>query len=267
VAFWSLFVSDRLLLQTWVPAAELGRYSLAYAIGNLEAIVVTSLVNNAASPLIFAALARGSGEAPRIGTTVIAAVMAPAIGLALLAQELLELLLPPGYWGAARYIPWIAFSYVWYAVYILVGHGAAYSKRNACLPLFTVVAAVTNIGLNLWLIPSGGALAAAANTVIGFAVWALLTGWWSDRVYPLGWHYGKWLRAVAAGLAIVAAGALVPTAWPLAARVAAKLGLSGLYPFALLALGIATGDDFRRARAWLAARLSIGRASGEPPGV
>jgi peptidoglycan biosynthesis protein MviN/MurJ (putative lipid II flippase) len=72
--------------------------------------------------------------------------------------------------------------------------------KTAWVPVLTVLAATLNVGLNLWLIPVWGVLASAINMAVGYAVLALLQGWLSVRLHPIGWEYARWLTlALAAG--------------------------------------------------------------------
>ena len=52
-------------------------------------------------------------------------------------------------------------------------------------------AGAVNIGLNLWLIPRYGAIAAAWSTLGAYAMLLLLTWWSAERVHPFPYEYRR----------------------------------------------------------------------------
>ena len=84
-------------------------------------------------------------------------------------------MLPLEYAAAARFIPWIAIGVGLFGLYLVPMNAVSMiAGRTRWVWVFTLLAASINIGLNVVLIPRIGALAAAINTMVAYAV--LLVG-------------------------------------------------------------------------------------------
>ncbi|HEX8386416.1 MAG TPA: polysaccharide biosynthesis C-terminal domain-containing protein, partial [Rubricoccaceae bacterium] len=109
--------------------------------------------------------------------------------------------------------------------------------RTRAVAVAVVGAAALNGALNWALIPPFGLVGSAAATFVAYAALAVWTGVSAERVsrahYP--WRVPTLLSALVAGLWALS----LPTeAWPLAGRLAARLGLLALFVPGLLALGV-----------------------------
>jgi O-antigen/teichoic acid export membrane protein len=105
---------------------------------------------------------------------------------------------------------------------------------------------MTNVALNLVLIPPYGMMGAAIATLVAYTVMFAGMTWWAQRIYPVPYQWRRVVTAAAAGVAIVVAGKLVGGGFPVA------IGLSLSYPFVLLPLGFYLPVERRRVRALLA---------------
>jgi O-antigen/teichoic acid export membrane protein len=81
-----------------------------------------------------------------------------------------------------------------------------YTKQVKALPVVTVAAALTNIVLNLLLIPRIGYMAAAIITFVTFALQAALMYVFARRAFPLPYEWGR--LGLIAVLALVSSAAL-----------------------------------------------------------
>ena len=97
------------------------------------------------------------------------------------APSLVGLIYGPAYVAAVpafQVLAWVGTFAAWGAAreYWLVAEGA--TKYS---PLTTILGALVNLGLNLWLIPSFGILAAAATTLVAqVMVVSLMMAIWAD---------------------------------------------------------------------------------------
>jgi len=101
----------------------------------------------------------------------------------------------------------------------------------------TLAAGVVNIGLNLWLVPRHGAIAAAWSTLAAYAVLLSLTWWSAERLHPFPYEYRRIGLMAGCALVLFLAGYLLPpTGAPL--RLAGRLLLWLGFPTGLVALGV-----------------------------
>ncbi len=191
---WALLASDRWILERFVSATELGLYSLGYTVGSLAGMI-NGAVAKAIFPVVNRKLTEGGVEAaavPRLGTMSLVAIAVPGLGLALVAEEALQLLTPPSYHGAAAVVPWVVVGFAFVNVYKLASQGTFFALKTVWVPILTVIAALVNVGLNLFFIPRFGYLAAAVTTAVSYALLALLHGTMAQRVLKVGWPYLRW---------------------------------------------------------------------------
>jgi O-antigen/teichoic acid export membrane protein len=128
-------------------------------------------------------------------------------------------------------VPWIAAAGVVNGFYFIPSTVLMANKDVMRLPLYTLAAALFNVGLNLLLIPKMGMLAAAYATLAGYLLLAGLT--WADarRKWPFPYEYRKMALAAAGALAFyfVASGFTVGVGWNgLVVRMGWALGGLGL---------------------------------------
>lgn len=254
---WVLQVSDRPLLSHFVAAAAVGRYYLGYSVGAIAGLVVHG-ASRAFQPVVTGDLKRGADErVVRMGTYWFGGLTLVCLALALWGRDLLALVVGGGFEGAARIVPVVAAAHVAFAAYVIVGQGIWYGMQTRWVPLLTALAAAVNVGLNLILIPRVGIMAAAADTVAGFAALALLFGLLAHRVYRIDWEYGRWAQIVLAALAAYGVASLAGQS-PSWSRLGLELaGVVVAAPLALTVLGFWTPAErgtLRRVAVRLVAR-------------
>jgi O-antigen/teichoic acid export membrane protein len=176
LSHWALAISDRAILGVFVGPADVGLYFIAYQF-SIPITVIAFAAAQSVQPL-FAEAAKLDGLRPALGriSTYQASIVALLVmAVALIGPPAVALMLPPSYLGATVLIPWIAVGAGLFGLYLIpMNVVTIMSGRNRWVWLVTLVAAVTNVALNLVLVPSFGVFAAAVDTVIGYAV--LLVG-------------------------------------------------------------------------------------------
>ena len=200
---WLLNISDRWILARHVPLADVGLYSLAYALGMLMLTLGSSL-SMAFGPVYYqrAAEAAFRNELPRLAAIYAAVPTWAALGLSLLAPEFFRIATGPAYHGAARLVPLIALAYwLHIAVYQLQILVIEYHRRTRLILWLTGPAAVLNIVLNVAFVPRFGVVAAAVNTVVGFAWTSLAARWFATRLGPIPYPWATILKNAAVAVA------------------------------------------------------------------
>lgn len=246
VAGWTLNLSDRYLLQAFSSSPEVGHHTVGvYAAGYTVGLVVNAL---AIAPFTLAwgaaywEMAKQDGARrvfARVMTAFVIFACAIALALSALGTDAMRLLLKPDYEPGRFVIPFSAFAYVLYGVYAIAGTGLNIEARTRWLPVTIGAAAMTNVALNLVLIPPLGFMGAALSTLIGYALLALFTGYASQRSYPVPWEYRSVLAALLIGFGLAEAALQGPDTilWRIACLIA--------YLPILLALRVLRPGDLR----------------------
>lgn len=201
--------SDRFLIAWLLDDAATGRYAVSYDLASFAVGLLLMIVNLAAYPLAVRALEQGGPAAVRrqlgVNLTALLALGLPAaVGLAILARPLAEVLLGAGFVAeAAALLPLIALA-------ALVRDLKAYyldlafqlGRRTLEQIWVTAAAALANLALNLWWIPVFGLAGAAWATVVAYGLAFGLSAWLGRRVFTLPLPGRDALKIVAAVLAM-----------------------------------------------------------------
>lgn len=252
---WVLHLSDRFLLERLVSPAQLGLYSLGASIG-VAASFIAHASGRAFVPVFTKALKSEEDRhtVPVLATYWLAALCFSCAALALLLPDLVRLLTTDRYDGATPVIPWVVFGFLAFGVYMIASQGTFFSMRTRLMPVLTLIAAASNVALNLVLVPEFGIEGSAAATLISFAVLALLQGILSHRLYPIHWEYARaWRLLLATGVAF-GVGSLGGDGTT-AGSVALKVVALAVFPLTLAVTGFLRDTEW----SWLRARL--GRAT------
>ena len=236
---WVLDLSDRAILERFVSLEELGLYSLGYIYGSAMNMVAYA-INSAWVPYLFQRDAHENGDSSyhlaRLGTYFAAFLCFVALALGLFSKEVIRLMTTPAFFSAARVAPWIVAGWLLSGLYYFPINFLFLRQKTAAVPLATMVSGLLNIGLNLWLVPLYGIMAAAWVTFISYGLMLVLAWWLGFRAYPLPYEYGRLAKVGVTTLMLWISGSLIE--FPnLAWSVAAKSFLLAAYPLALLIFG------------------------------
>ncbi len=242
IANWALAISDRIVLDRYVPAADLGRYSLGCMFGLVVSVVAASLWN-ALSPVANRYLKDPDKAAnvPLFGTYVLAVTTGFALALALGAREVISIIAPPAYQSAAAVVPWVVLGSVFQGIYLVWSIGTWFSMKTKLVPVVTAISAAANIGANIIFVPRYGMMAAAVSTAGSYALSAGLHGALAQHLYPIRWEYARWARVFGVGAVCYLLGESLPT---LGARGALVEKL--LFAFLAFPAGLALARFFTR---------------------
>jgi O-antigen/teichoic acid export membrane protein len=203
---WVIDAADRYLLQVFTTRAEVGFYSLGYRFAQVMQLGVAAFMMGWA-PLRYRIYEQPDAKAVyrRLTTSYVVVASLPAVGLALFADELVDVVAPPSYAPAADVIPLLVLAYTLQGVYYLMLTGMGVTKRTAPLVWIAALGAAANIGINLLVIPAFGMKGAAATTVLAYAI--MIAGSWyaSQRVYPISYDWRRMGQVTALAVAVVVA--------------------------------------------------------------
>jgi O-antigen/teichoic acid export membrane protein len=251
-AQWVLQISDRLILSRYVSSDQLGLYYVGYSVGAVAMFIVFA-VAKAMSPIITAELKamRVASRVPRLGTYWLAGILVGCLVVAIYGADAVKIFAPNQFLGAAEIVPIVALGCGAYGIYTIVSTALWFSMRMGWVPLLTAAAAGVNVGLNLLLVPRFGIVAAAWNTVAGFAALALLQGLLAATRYRIDWEYRRWAVLCAVALGAYFAVQLPAPGLSLQRYVLSVLVLLVAFPATLTAAGFWSVEE----RKWLRSRL------------
>jgi O-antigen/teichoic acid export membrane protein len=176
LSHWGLAISDRAILGFYVSSADVGVYFMAYQL-TIPITVLSIALSQSVQPLFALAATKVEirSELRRILTYQALGVGFVVMATVVLGPAAIVLALPSSYVGATVLLPWIAIGAGLFGLYLIPMNAVTLTAgRSRWVWLVTLSAALTNIALNLVLVPRFGTQAAAIDTVLGYAV--LLVG-------------------------------------------------------------------------------------------
>jgi O-antigen/teichoic acid export membrane protein len=248
VSLYLLNFADRLIITRSLGLAEAGLYSLAVKFAQAVNVVVRGF-QLAWPPLAYSI--RDDDEARRAYATVITLFLAGCtwlvVGLWLLAEYLVRFFAAPKFFAAYEVVGLIAAAVTLYALYMVMVVILGRTGRTEYNLPAALAALISNVALNLILVPPlgivGGGLALVGSYLV---VIALMYGF-TQRLFPVPYEWGRLARVLFAAAALVGLGELVLPAEGFGGLVG-RLALALLYPLVLLVSGFFTSEE----RGWLA---------------
>ena len=227
-------VADRILLKFFVPFAEIGVYSVGYTIGLALAFIGAGLYTTF-EPLLYAERDEGGGFTVHFKRSLAIAYMVVLFGCTLLvafADPLIRLLLGEEFYGAIPVVQIVAPIALYQLCYLFFSLVGVRLQAKRALMVVTTIAALTNIGVNVAVIPIFGIAGAAYATCAAYVVMMLL---YAFVLSPYRELRGVYLSALAVPLVLLGGVLLAPSAGiahyavPLAIGLAAIvwMGISG----------------------------------------
>jgi O-antigen/teichoic acid export membrane protein len=245
LALWAINFADRFILVELKSASEVGVYSIGVRIASAMVLLLTAF--RTAWPA-FAYSIDDEREAKQtygfVLTYLVFVASWVALALGLLAPWIVHLLTTPRFYGAARTVAPLALATVPFAGYIVLAIGVGRARITQFNWIVTGIGAAVNVALCLALIPPYGIMGAAYATVAGYGVMFVVMAWWAQRIYPVPYQWRRVTLALAAAVALTAAGKALHVSLPVA------VVLTLAYPLALLPVGFYLPAERRRLLAY-----------------
>ncbi|MCO6451621.1 MAG: polysaccharide biosynthesis protein [Caldilineales bacterium] len=172
MAGWMLQSSDRIILERNVSLAELGLYNFGYTLAMSMQFLVYG-INQAWIPFYYGIMKQNDNVDARVVHVVsryVAVIGAICLAGSLFAGEVIQILMPSRYFGAATFIPPVMAGYFFLGLYYFASAPLFYHQKTRSIPLLTGSAAAVNILVNIWLVPRFGAITAAWSTLLAYAL-------------------------------------------------------------------------------------------------
>jgi O-antigen/teichoic acid export membrane protein len=213
----ALDAGDRFLIALYLGPEAVGVYAAGYGIADKSVGLLCAWAAAAGGPMMMAAWEREGPQAVRevsaqVARTLLLIAAPAAAGLALVAQPLSEVMIGEEMRAqAAAIMPWIALSGLINGFVLhYVSEAFQLSHRTGLRAALMVIPAVTNVVLNIILLPWIGLMGAVYATVACYALALLLLAGVGRKLAPLSWPWTDFLKVAGACAAMAIAVRLLP---------------------------------------------------------
>jgi len=205
LAFWTLSLSDRYIVEAFRGSYEVGLYAVANKISSRSIQLLVSLFFLVPAPIVSRLWEeRGrqpTEEALTTFTRMFLLMVVPAVvGLAVVAVPLVGLLADEAYFSGHTAIWLVACAAMGLGLSDLGSIGCMVTNHTRLIARNQCIAAGVGLVLNLILVPALGFLGAAVSAAISFLLLAALQAFSSRPFLTWRWPLGSlWRVAVASG--------------------------------------------------------------------
>ncbi len=237
VAMLILNVSDRYILKYFTNYKELGLYDLGYRVSGVVNMFVIMPFNLALMPFAYKIYKQEGDKRyfSKLLTYLTLLLVWISLALSLFSSNIIKIFaLNPEYWDAAKVIPIIVFSYIFFGMRIVVTLGMLLTKNTKALALITLFASLLNIVLNIIFIPLWGMMAAAYSTLVSFIFLYWLSYIISQKYYSIPYENMKVFITVLIGAVLYIISLTINLNYFL--DIIVKLILMLVFPFILYSL-------------------------------
>lgn len=162
---------DRIMIERLIDSSAAGIYSLAYSISQIMVIFNTAVLNTL-SPYIYKSIDKRNFEKlEKVSYSVLLLIAFVNLLLIIFAPECISIFAPKEYYSAVYVIPPVAMSVYFIFMYTLFANFEFYFEKTHFVTIASVTGALVNIGLNYFLIPKFGFIAAGYTTLICYILY------------------------------------------------------------------------------------------------
>lgn len=209
---WFLKLGDRYVVAYFRPTSEVGIYSASYDIAMFMMLLIVPLRRTLYPSLSAAWNARRMEEVGKLlkhSFRYFTLVALPLVLVVLgMSDEIVRTLTQEEFVPLGQYIvPVVAAANFLFGLHAISMFVLMLEERTLMLASLMIIAGISNLTLNLLLVPTRlGILGAALATLISFLILSLLTGWMAYRYVPFGIDWSFSLKALVAS--VLAAGGI-----------------------------------------------------------
>lgn len=209
-AMYVLISSDRWFIISLKSPEELGLYAVGAKFASVMALAVHTF-RLAWWPVAMDAM-QNESEKPLfrvVGRLYLGLGIASAVLLTAISPLLVRIMAAPGFFQAYPVVGILAWYPILYGFSLIVSCGIWKSEKTVFAPVIMGVAAILNIFLNAWWVPSYGGIGAATATAVSFLIWNILAIYISEKFWKVGYDYlvmisQVFIGALACGMILLA---------------------------------------------------------------
>ena len=231
----AMAMTDRFVLGLYLSLQDVGVYSIGLTMASVLKLFPVAFAS-AWMPFAFSSLGRADAQVmfARQASYAFAVMCFAALGAALWAGPIVELVLPSAYHQAPAVIPVLVLGITIQATTSFASTSLNVAKRTSRITLAAAIGAIGSLLGSLVLIPRFGVIGAAFGVLCGQVAFAASTVWLAQLSYPIPYESGRLGKAAVAALALAGLAFALRTGSPsIDLFVAAMLVLS--YPALLWA--------------------------------
>ncbi|MFC1988436.1 polysaccharide biosynthesis C-terminal domain-containing protein [Chloroflexota bacterium] len=199
IAVWTLGMSDRLILNHFSGASEVGIYSLANNFAFLFNILLTSPFGLFWTPFFLSFAAERPTEDIKalfaklirymflIGSILVLAISLGSGDVLRIFTDLFSA--KAGYLEASKLVPLLTLGVFFHFLNGLFAGPLFVVKRPKIVAVASLISSAANLGLNFLLIPRLGAVGAALTTAFAHALFMVIIYIWVQRFYPVNYRW------------------------------------------------------------------------------
>jgi len=181
---------DRVLVQKFLGAEQLGYYSAAYNLSTYAEEALMVPINLALFPIYMRIwVEKGVDETQRFLSSGLNIFLALAVGVVcvvfLTSRDIVVVLASQKFQDAYRLLPILVIGLLIYAVHIFLNAALLIYRKTATMTALVLCACGMNLALNLVLIPRIGIQGAAIATLLSYLLLVILMARISFRLMPL----------------------------------------------------------------------------------
>lgn len=194
VAGWALNMSDRLIIKYYLGEFSVGIYGIGARFSSVIAII-SSAVFTAYTAFAFSKKEDSNAEQQfrRVFSGIYLVMFVICFTVSMFGKEIVQLMAHQAYMSASSILPGVLYGQLAYGIYTITGYGIAFAKKTVLFLIATASGALTNIVLNLVLLPRYGLEVAGHVNFISYSVMCALGYVLAQRVYTCDY---KIIRAI-----------------------------------------------------------------------
>ena len=196
-------LADRYILKQMTDLYMVGIYGSGYKLGMLMMLIVMGF--NMAWQPFYLKTGKQDENKPlysRINTYVFTFLGFIWIILNLWVHDLVRIefggisLYGSQYWPSVSLVPWISLGYVFYGLYLLQLPGVFYQEKSLWIATSRAIGAISNIVLNIYMIPIYGVEGAAIATCLSFIIMFIIMFIINRRLFHISYEWGRIVRII-----------------------------------------------------------------------
>lgn len=190
LGFTVIAAVDRFFLNRYAGLSITGVYSVSYSIAAVVGFIAGAF-NSAWNPILYEKLGNLTEKTKlklvRVTYIYFILIFLFAFLLIFAAPYVLKIFIGKNFYGAIKFIFWIALAYAVHGMYTMVVNYIFYEKKTYLLSWIAGVTVILSIIFNYTFIKMNGAIGAAQATFLVFLCRFLLVWYYSNKVCPMPW--------------------------------------------------------------------------------
>jgi len=251
VGTFILNYADRFILQKLATTAEVGIYALGYKFGYMLPVLVMGPINMIWVPQMFELASKSDKKTiEKMFTYIMLILIFCGLGLILFTKDAIRIMATPPFYPAYKVVSFVVLGYIFRGMASFFWDGIMIAKKTIYIGISVFVSALSNILLNILLIPQFRAMGAAYSTAISFFVMFVLIFYFCQRVSSIKCEWGRISK-----IAVVSLFIFFLNQWivlhPVLLSLLFKTFLLTSFPFLLYLINFYTNDELSRIQTFI----------------